>query len=165
MEEIWPYVAFYYTRKRKQVHVRAMSWRDELRAELLAAARNREAGAEFEWHIDETDAGREEAVARALAAAARVFKFATSTLCTVDVRVAYVADDQGHTLQVEDEFLEASLIMNGLVLKVRRETGVVDLLHVEDRIIIDGKRRPIGPVEAYFGRLSVELVRSACQGT
>ena len=129
-----------------------MSWRAELRAQLLAASRLR----------GDESTNAEETVARVLSSAAKVFKFACSTLREADVKVSYGPAHSAHRLSVGDEFLEAALIMNGLAIKVRRATGVVDLLHVEDAFVVDGKRRPIGPAETYFSRLAVEMVRDVC---
>lgn len=138
-----------------------MSWKSELRAHLMWAARNIEAD---ERLAEETDDERREELARAAGTAARVFRFARTELHRLELAVSLDVTGTGHRLSVADAFLETGLMANGLAMKVGRESGIVDLLHVEGGSVVDGQRRAIGAFEPYFGKLVVDLVTHAAGG-
>lgn len=129
-----------------------MSWRAAFRTELLSVAATPPTA-------PETDAQRSELLERTLSTAARVLRFARTELSRAGVVAMHTGTSFQQTLTVGRRFLEVALIMNSAALKLRRESGVVDLLHVEGGLVVDGRRLPTGIAEAYFARHVVDLVR------
>lgn len=129
-----------------------MPWRDDLRQQLVATLR-RHARA-----MDDTDAARSVVVANAFDVAENVMSFTQSELLRHGINAAHTSASDAQSLTVNACFLHASLIMGGLAIKVRRETGIVDLLHAEHGVMVDGQLRAVGLAESYFGRLIIDVV-------
>lgn len=131
-----------------------MHWEEELKDLLLVAIKRHKDGAA------EGDDEQRDVLAHVMTAAEEVFEFAVSVLDRDDMHARFEAS-RGFTLKVDDRFLEAMSVSNGFAIKVRRESGVVDVLRVDDGLVVDGNHKPIGLPEAYFARLVVELARTA----
>lgn len=130
-----------------------MHWDDELRAALLAAV----------GRSDERAAGEEAQrtmLASVMAAAAEVFELTSTVISGTDLPTKFESA-RGHLLDIDGRFVEATSIMNGFAIRVRRESGVADLLRVDDGVVVDSHHKPIGLPEAYFARHAIELARTA----
>ncbi|MGV3623249.1 MAG: hypothetical protein ACO1OB_20685, partial [Archangium sp.] len=99
-------------------------------------------------------------LSRVMATAAEMFEVAANVISGTDLPAKFEAG-RGLTLNVDDRIVEATSIMNGLAIQVRRESGTVDLLRVDDGIVVDSRHRPIGLPEAYFARHVVQVARTA----
>ena len=128
-----------------------MHWDEELRAVLLAAVGRRE---------DAGEEAQQATLAKVMAAAAEVFELTATVIGNTDLPAKHEAA-RGQLLDIDGRFVEATSVMNGFALRIRRETGVVDLLRVDDGVVVDSHHKPIGLPEAYFGRHAIEVARTA----
>lgn len=124
-----------------------MSWKEDLKAQLEAVARDRALPG-----VHESDADRRTLLWQTMRIAEKVLKFASTQL----PRAKYVSDEVLR-LSLAHCMLELRLMVNGLAINVRRETGVIDLLHVERGTLVDGRRSRISSIEGYFAGRVVDL--------
>lgn len=131
-----------------------MHWEEEFKELLRVAIKREKTGS------TSADDVQRDVLANVMTAAEEVFEYAVAILDRDDMHARFEAG-RGFMLKVDDRFIEASSVSNGFAIKVRRESGVVDVLRVDEGLVVDGNHKPIGLPDAYFMRLVVELARTA----
>ncbi|MGV3622512.1 MAG: hypothetical protein ACO1OB_16960 [Archangium sp.] len=138
-----------------------MSWKEDLRAQLEKVGSGKPSQAPT---LDESDAQRREVLEHAMQMAEKVFKFAVTQLPAAKYVASSDFGDEVLRLTHAKCFVELRLIVNGLAIKVHRETGVIDLLYVEKGTVVDGKHKRVSSLEGYFGGLVVDVAAdSKCE--
>ena len=125
-----------------------MSWKEALRTQLAAA--------ELRAHVD--DEHSREVLRETMQTAAKVLRFARTQIERAEFTSGRDVGDEVLRLTRDDRVLEVRRIVNGLAINVRREGGVIDMLHVSNGALVDGRKKRVVFAEAYFAALVVDLV-------